>query len=162
MKALAKIWFVLLVLMVAGMPMMAVSAHASVDAAQQAGDFGFDMIEFLMAGKENAAVVIFLVLVLTFLAGRLGAKGKVQLGISLGLGFVFGGAFQAAATGWPSNYEGWFWLVIYAMVMAVLPFLAYDLGKDLIEKSLRKSDVPVETAMMVGQALRNMPLGRDD
>lgn len=126
------------------------------------GSFDFDLIGFLSAGKENAAIVIFLVLVLTFLAGRFGAKGKVQLGISLGLGFVLGGAFQAAATGWPSNYEGWFWMVIYALAMAVLPFLTYDLGKDLIAKTLHKSNVAVDTAEMVGQALGNVPFGRDD
>ena len=77
--------------------------------------FDFDFIAFLSAGKDNAAVVIFLVLVLTYLAGRFGAQGKVQLGISLGLGFVLGGTFQAAETGWPATYEGWFWLVIYAL-----------------------------------------------
>ena len=105
-------------------------------------------------------MVIFLVLVLTYLAGRFGAQGRVQLGISLGLGFVLGGTFQAAETGWPASYEGWFWLVIYALVMAVLPSQIYDLGKDLVDKTLRKSDVAAETAEKVSQALGNEPLGR--
>ena len=122
--------------------------------------FDFDVIAFLSAGKDNAAVVIFLVLVLTYLAGRFGAKGRVQLGISNALGFIFGGTFQAASTGWPTTYAGWFWLVIYALVMAVLPFLVYDLGKDLVEKTLRKSDVAAQTAEKVSQALGNEPLGR--
>jgi len=122
--------------------------------------FEFDILEFLSAGKSNAAVVIFLVLVLTYLAGRFGAQGRVQLGISLVLGFLLGGTFQAAATGWPVTYAGWFWLVIYALVMAVLPFLVYDLGKDLVEKTLRKSPVAAEAAEKVSQALGNEPLGR--
>jgi hypothetical protein len=122
--------------------------------------FDFDIIAFLSAGKDNAAVVIFLVLVLTYLAGRFGAKGRVQLGISIALGFILGGTFQAASTGWPTTYAGWFWLVIYALVMAVLPFLVYDLGKDLVEKTLRKSDVAAEAAEKVSQALGNTPLGR--
>lgn len=46
------------------------------------GNFDFDVIAFLSAGKDNAAVVIFLIRVLTYLAGRFGAKGRVQLGIS--------------------------------------------------------------------------------
>ena len=122
--------------------------------------FDFDIFAFLSAGKDNAAVVIFLVLVLTYLAGRFGAQGRVQLGISLVLGFVLGGTFQAAATGWPATYEGWFWLVIYALVMAVLPFLVYDLGKDIVEKTLRKSSVAAETAEKVSQAIGGQPLGQ--
>ena len=122
--------------------------------------FEFDVIGFLMAGKDNAAVVIFLTLVLTYLAGRFGAKGRIQLGVSLAIGFVLGGAFQAAEVGWPATYEGWFWLVIYALVMAVLPFLVYDLGKDLVEKTLRKSAVAAETAERISLALGNEPLGR--
>jgi len=122
--------------------------------------FDFDIFAFLSAGKDNAAVVIFLVLVLTYLAGRFGAKGRVQLGLSLALGFLLGSTFQAAAVGWPVIYAGWFWLVIYALVMAVLPFLVYDLGKDLVEKTLRKSDVAAETAQKVSEAFGNQPVGR--
>lgn len=100
--------------------------------------FEFDLIGFLSAGKENAGVVIFLVLVLTYVAGLFGATGKLQMGVALALGFVFGGTFQAAATGWPATYDGWFWLVIYALAMAALPVLVYELGKDLVAKSVRK------------------------
>jgi hypothetical protein len=55
---------------------------------------------------------------------------------------------------------GWFRLVIYTLVMAVLPFLVCDLGKDLVEKTLRKSDVAAQTTEKVSQALGNEPLGR--
>jgi hypothetical protein len=55
---------------------------------------------------------------------------------------------------------GWFRLVIYTLVMAVLPFLVCDLGKDLVEKTLRKSDVAAQTTEKVSKALGNEPLGR--
>jgi len=100
--------------------------------------FEFDLVGFLSAGKDNAGVVIFLVLVLTYVAGIFGAKGKVQLGVGLGLGFVLGGSFQAATLGWPASFAGWFWLVIYALAMGVLPVMVYELGKDVVTKAIAK------------------------
>ena len=123
--------------------------------------FDFDIVAFLSAGKSNAGIVIFLTLVLTYLAGRFGAKGKVQLGISLAVGFLLGGTFQAASTGWPVTFSGWYWLVIYALAMGVFPFLTYDFSKDLITRTLAKSTIAQEAAEKVGQALGNEPLGQD-
>ena len=101
--------------------------------------FEFDMLAFLTAGRENAAAVIFLVLALTYLAERFGAHGRVQLGIGMGLGFVLGAGLQAASLGWPADFAGWFWLVVYGMVMAVLPSGLYDLGKAVAEKGTRRA-----------------------
>jgi len=124
--------------------------------------FEFDMIAFLSAGKENAGAVIFLVLVLTYVAGLFGAKGKVQLVCALVIGALLGAAFQVASVGTPVDFTGWFWLVIYALVMAVLPVGAYEFGKNLIEKAAKLATAKLsgEAAEKVSQALGNQPLGR--
>lgn len=95
----------------------------------------FDLITFLTAGAENAPAVIFLVLGLTHLAGRFGAKGQVQLGIATGLGVLFGGGLQLASVGPPADYADYFSLMLYAGLMGLVPSLVYDTGKEIVAKA---------------------------
>ena len=94
----------------------------------------FDFVSFLNAGVNNAPMVIAAVMALTFLAGRFGLKGKAQLGFALGLGSLAGSGLQIAELGVPQTFAAWYWLVIYAVVMAATPSLLYDNGKDLMTK----------------------------
>lgn len=98
----------------------------------------FDPVSYLTTGAPQAPAVIFLVIALTYGAGKLGAQGKIQFGISAALGFILGGGLQAAAHGFPVDFAGWFWLVVYAGIMALSPSLLYDQAKAIVEKSVDK------------------------
>lgn len=97
----------------------------------------FDAISYLISGAPQAPAVIFLVVALTFAAGKLGAQGKAQFGIAAALGFLFGGGLQAATHGFPADFAGWFWLVVYAGIMAITPSLLYEQAKDLLAKAVK-------------------------
>lgn len=100
--------------------------------------FEFGVMEFLLAGAELAPIVIFLVLSLTYLAGMFGLEGKAQLAFALIAGLIFGGGLQMAETGMPTNFAGWFWLVVYAGVLATIPSLLYEQTKEIVMKSLEQ------------------------
>jgi hypothetical protein len=90
--------------------------------------------EYLLALSKNAPFVIMAVLGLGWLAGRLGAAGRLQLGIVFGCGFVIGGAFQIASLGLPSDFSGWFYVVITAILLGLLPSGFYEAAKDAARK----------------------------
>jgi hypothetical protein len=98
--------------------------------------FEFDPVAFLQAAAPLATAVIFVVMAITYFAGRLGLEGRGQLIFALSLGFFLGGGLIIASTE-PVNYADWFFVVLYALIMAVTPSLLYDQGKELMIKAVR-------------------------
>ncbi len=96
----------------------------------------FDPIAFITAASEMAPAVIFVVMALTYAAGLFGLSGKPQLALSMVLGGLGGGGLQVATTGVPNDFAGWFWLVIYALVLAVTPPLLYETWKKAQAKGI--------------------------
>lgn len=99
----------------------------------------FDILTFLTAGADNVPVVIFLVLGLTYLAGMFGLSGKPQLGFAFGLGTLLGAGLQVAELGIPQGFYAWFWLIVYALVLALVPSLLYEQAKEIVVKVLAKT-----------------------
>jgi hypothetical protein len=92
--------------------------------------------EYLLAMSKNAPFVIMTVLGLGWLAGALGAKGKLQLAIAFLCGFVIDGSFQVAALGMPKDFAGWFWVFITAMIMGLAPSGFYEALKEGSSKAI--------------------------
>lgn len=98
----------------------------------------FDILTFLLNGADNVPPVVFLVLGLTYFAGLLGLKGKGQLVFAFALGVILGAGLQIAQLGVPQTFAAWFWLVVYALVLALVPSLIYEQAKDIVWKVLSK------------------------
>ena len=86
--------------------------------------------DYLLALSKNAPFVIMAVLGLGWLAGKLGAAGKVQLAIAFVCGFLIGGAFQIAETGLPVSFQQWFYVVITALITGLAPSGFYEALKE--------------------------------
>jgi hypothetical protein len=70
----------------------------------------------------------------------MGAKGKVQLGSSMGIGLLLGGAtmyFQSP----PADAAGWFAIVLFGLIVGLAASGVYDTGKGLIAKANKKNDI---------------------
>jgi hypothetical protein len=98
--------------------------------------FEFDPVSFLQAAAPLATAVIFVVMAITYFAGRLGLKDNAQLIFALSLGFFLGGGLIIASTE-PVSYADWFFVVLYALMMAVTPSLLYDQGKEMMVKAVK-------------------------
>jgi hypothetical protein len=92
--------------------------------------------EYLLALGKNAPFVIMAVLGLGWLAGQLGAKGKVQLAIAFVCGSIIGGAFQIASLGMPSTFSGWFYVGITSIIMGLTPSGFYEAVKEGSSKAI--------------------------
>ena len=92
-------------------------------------------LEYLLALGKNAPFVVMAVLGLGWLAGQLGAQGKLQLAIAFTCGFLIGGAYQIAATEMPVTFEQWFYVVITAVIMGLVPSGFYEAVKEGSSKS---------------------------
>jgi len=86
--------------------------------------------EYLLALGKNAPFVIMAVLGLAWMGGRLGLSGRAQLAFAFVLGFCIGAAFQIASLGPPADFTGWFYVVITAILMGLLPSGFYEAVKD--------------------------------
>jgi hypothetical protein len=92
--------------------------------------------DYLLSLSKNAPFVIMAVLGLGWLAGQLGAKGKIQLTIAFLCGFLIGGAFQIASLGMPKDFSGWFYVVITALIMGLAPSGFYEALKEGSSKAI--------------------------
>jgi len=102
----------------------------------------FDVVGFLMAGAENAPIVVLVVIALTYLAGKFGLAGKAQLALAFCVGVLFGGGLQVAGQGMPGTFGEWFWMIVYAIVLSMIPSLLYDQAKELLEKAIKSWVIP--------------------
>ncbi len=89
-----------------------------------------DVVEYFLALSKNAPFVILAVLGLGWLYGRFGLAGKAQLAAAFLSGLLIGGAFQAASLGVPTDFAGWFWLAVTAILMGLMPSGFYEALKE--------------------------------
>jgi hypothetical protein len=86
--------------------------------------------DYLLALGKNAPFVIMAVLGLAWLGGQLGLQGRLQLAFAFALGFCIGAAFQIASLGLPADFNAWFYVVVTAILMGLLPSGFYEAVKD--------------------------------
>ena len=87
------------------------------------------MNEYFLALSKNAPFVIGAVLGLGTLYGKLGAAGRLQLGLSFISGAAIGGAFQVATVGLPGDFAGWFYVGLSSILMGLAPSGVYEAVK---------------------------------
>ena len=92
--------------------------------------------DYLLALSKNAPFVIMAVLGLGWLAGQLGASGKLQLAIAFLCGSLIGGAFQIASLGMPKDFSGWFYVGITSIIMGLTPSGFYEALKSSTWKAV--------------------------
>ena len=102
-------------------------------------DVVFDFGKFFEASAQNGPLVVIIVLGLVTLLGKFGVKGHAQTGSALGLGLLFGGAFNIAALGLPVGFAAWFSTVMYGLMMGLATSLGYDAGKELVTKIVTRA-----------------------
>ncbi len=90
--------------------------------------------DLIQAATNNSASLITLVLAMTTIAGMFGLAGKAQLAFALVLSILLGGGAQIAEIGMPTDFAGWFALLIYGLVVAAGAVGVYETGKKLMKK----------------------------
>jgi uncharacterized membrane protein len=94
----------------------------------------FNLADTFIAAGQTAIVVEPSVYALTTVAGNLGLSGRAQLAFGLVLGGGFGLAGYVAQLGWPGDFAGWFALVIFTLLAAIIPTGVYEGQKNAAAK----------------------------
>ena len=84
------------------------------------------MNEYFSALSKNAPFVTLAVLGLGTFYGKLGLSGRAQLAAAFVTGLLTGGAFQIASVGMPSDFTGWFYVALSAVLMGLMPSGVYE------------------------------------
>jgi hypothetical protein len=97
--------------------------------------FEFDL-PYILAAVVGVPLM-FVVLGLTYICGKLGAKGRTQFICSLVIGLVLGFLYMLSVTRPPSGdwwvkYVYWFGNAFYALGLGVLASLFYDTAKEIL------------------------------
>ena len=87
------------------------------------------MNEYFAALSKNAPFVTLAVLGLATFYGKLGLAGRAQLAAAFVTGLLAGGAFQVASVGMPVDFTGWFYVVLSAILMGLMPSGVYEAVK---------------------------------
>ena len=95
----------------------------------------FDLPATVQAAAQSAIVVEPTVYALTTIAGKLGLNGKVQLSFGLVLGAFLGAGSYIAQIGTPADFAGWFALVLFTILAAVIPAGVYEANKSAAIKA---------------------------
>ena len=88
-------------------------------------------------GAEGGTVVVAVVMGLTaWCKTGLGLAGKVLTLVAMGLGLVLGMGYQLSALGVPHDFAGWFWVVLFGLVIGLTATGVYKAGDGLVAKSV--------------------------
>lgn len=74
----------------------------------------------------NGVPLALVVMGLTFLYGKFGASGNLQLGLSFATGLLFGVGYMLALSGVPVDFAGWFGVIVFGVAMGLLPAGIYE------------------------------------
>jgi hypothetical protein len=85
----------------------------------------------LQAFADGSPLVLLVLALVTWL-GSAGLKGRVQFFAGALIGFVIGVAYLIAELGLPGAFAGWFYLVLYGIVLGLAPSGIYETGKKLV------------------------------
>ena len=99
----------------------------------------FNLADTFNAAGQTAIVVEPTVYALTTISGQAGLTGRAQLFFGLILGGAFGLAGYVAQLGWPIDFAGWFALVIFTVLAAIIPTGVYEAQKKAAEKGALKA-----------------------
>lgn len=92
--------------------------------------------EYLQTVGPNADLIIALVLALGTLYGKVGLSGNRQLLAVVGTGFLLGGGYHLAVMPAPVGFAGWFYVLITALAVALIPVGVYETAKGAAQKAL--------------------------
>ena len=70
--------------------------------------------------------LLFVVIGLVQLSKKLGASGNALTLISMGIGLVLGVCYQLATVGFPTNFGGWFAVIVYGLGLGIVASGVYD------------------------------------
>lgn len=76
----------------------------------------------------NGVPLVFVIAGLVEFAKKFDLRGKSCTALSMGLGVVFGVAYQVQA-GPPANFAGWFGAVLYGLALGIVTSGLYDFTK---------------------------------
>jgi hypothetical protein len=102
----------------------------------------FDLTVFIQAAVQGVPLM-FVVIGLVWVWGKLGLQGKQQLVSSMLTGLALGLPYMIAQTrppvgDWWVAFGYWFATVVYGLGLGVFASLLYELNKDLATKLIQK------------------------
>lgn len=80
----------------------------------------------------NGIPLVAVVLGLVTLAGNW-VQGKAKLVVSLLIGAILGVGYQVSVTGVPSDFAGWFGVIVYGLGLGLVASGLYDTGKKIVQ-----------------------------
>lgn len=60
---------------------------------------------------------------------KMGVQGKALLGASMAAGLIYGAGYQFMARGFPTDFAGWFSVIVYGIAIGILASGVYDANK---------------------------------
>lgn len=91
----------------------------------------YDFSELFKVSAEAGPTILLVVMGLVQMYGKFGVSGNMQLVSSLLTGLVFGGGFQMAVLGVPTEFAGWFSVSVFGILMGLVASGVYEVGKKL-------------------------------
>jgi hypothetical protein len=61
-----------------------------------------------------------------------GLAGNILRGISMVIGMLAGGGYMLATNGLPTDFAGWFGVVIYGLALGLVASGVYDAGRSIV------------------------------
>lgn len=94
-----------------------------------------DLQGFIQTAIQNILPLVGIVMAITTVAGKFGAKGKGQLAVSLVSGFVLGVWFQWAIAGAPVTPADYLMLFLYGFLPGGVASGVYEMGLGMLKKT---------------------------
>jgi hypothetical protein len=98
----------------------------------------FDLKSVIFTALAVTAGLQPVILALVTYYARWGAKGRVQLALSLLTGFVLGVIAMTATLGFPTSYAGWVALAFYGLIPGLVASGVYETGKGIATRAVTK------------------------
>jgi hypothetical protein len=93
---------------------------------------------FLTASVFGIPIILLVIGLVYAIGDKFGVIGKAQFVVSLAIGLIFGGGYQAAVGSLGYNFLAIFSYVVYGLLMGLFASLLYDTAKDLLAKIIGK------------------------
>ena len=96
----------------------------------------FDLGEVVKAASQSALIAEPTAYACATLAGKFGLEGKAQLAVGVVIGGGLGAAGYLAQLGTPADFAGWFSLVLFTLLAALIPAGVYEGNKAASRKAI--------------------------
>jgi len=93
---------------------------------------------FLSASVFGIPIILLVIGLVYALGEKFDVHGKAQFAISMGLGLIFGGGYQAGVGSLGYGFLAIFSYVVYGLLMGWFATFLYDTAKDLLTKVTEK------------------------